>query len=654
MSAENLVALDLETECAVQTCPGLGGHTKCDHALSPWHSRITVVGIYGETIRKVFRDLGDLRSWLAANGSLRFIGHNFKFDLIHLLARDVVIPLESWVGDTQLAAYVLTDKIPDGWLVEYELARKKQTGKHRQAGKHSLKTLAPFHLGVDPFWETDNKDNDEYVLRDAEYTYRLFPVLQSKLQQLSQHDFYSDKQLPWTKLLLRAELRGIQLDLEAMDQMEKEMLEKRDRLKQELDEQWHDGHVAYTEKQIHDLSESYAEMGTKALMKTQMTSEDIQRVNARYHMLFMNARAKVQAGVDYNSPAQMLWLLRDYLGYDCSLLEEKVSEKTGKVTTDGTGAEVLERLANEGKDDVKKFLEYREVNKILTSYFPTYKSLQSEGTLHPIYNPDATVTGRTSSERINLQQVPPSLRRLFSARDGYTFVGYDAAAIEARIICLYTSDHNLYDVVRSGTSIHDKNTHIFFGLGPDVPLSAIKKDYAAQRATTKNVGFALFYNAGARRIRVTFTQGGFPIGEYESKTILKNFRETYAEAHRVANEYVQLFEAGEVIPNILGRPVKIQDASDAYMKGFNRLVQSSASDLNLEAALRTQKEYDANKMDAHVIGFVHDFVLVEAADNIKDEAEKILVKHMTSFNLECDLGPIKLEVEGGQMKRWEK
>jgi DNA polymerase I-like protein with 3'-5' exonuclease and polymerase domains len=624
----NLVALDLETECAVAGCPGYGGSSKCDHALSPWHSRITVVGVYGETIRKVFRDLGDLRSWLSANGSLRFVGHNFKFDLLHLLARDVVIPLESWIGDTQLAAYVLTDKIPDGWLVDYEAKRKQQPGKHRQAGKHSLKTLAPYHLGVDPFWETENKDDDGYVLRDAEYTYNLFPVLERRLIKLDQYNFYINKQLPWTKLLLRAEARGVQLDIETMGKMEAEMLVKRDRLKQELDEQWHDGHVISTELKISEIKQKY---------KTEKGAA--------------SAIARIEPGVDYNSPKQMLWLLKEYLGYDCTLIEEKVSDKTGKVTTEGTGAEVLERLANEGKEDVRKFLDYREVNKILTSYFPTYRELQVGGTLHPIFNPDSTVTGRTSSERPNLQQVPSSISRLFTARPGFKIISYDAAAIEPKIICQYTSDPRLYTIISKGDSIHDYNANVYFELGgPDFSLKRVKAEYPTHRGAAKEVGLSLFYHAGGRRIRTSFAKWGFHISDFEAKSKHKRFKEEFSHAMSVVREFVDLFEAGEVIPNLFGRPIKIQNPEDAYMKGFNRLVQSSASDLNLEAALRTQNECDTLGLDVHYLGTEHDKNIFEARNEHADQAEKILVKHMTGFNLICDLGPIPLEVEGGQME----
>jgi DNA polymerase-1 len=587
--------------------------------------------IYGQEIKKTFTELPALASFInSLDPMVSFVGANFKFDLLHLHVHGVNIDLAKWIGDTQLAAYVLTEKIPDSWLAQYNQERKKHKGQ-REAGKHSLKTLAPYFLGVEPFWEQEEHANEEYVLKDVEYTYRLLPVLLQKLEERNEHSFYEQKQLPWAKLLLRAELRGITLDVPTLEEMEVELTKKSQELQQQLAEQWHEAHVAYTELKIADVKRSY---------KTQKGAEA--------------AIARLEPGVDYSSPKQMLWLLKDFYGYDCSLIESKTSDVTGKVTTEGTGAEVLERLANEGKTDVKRFLEYREVNKILTSYIPAYKALAVVDVLHPIYNPDSTVTGRTSSQRINLQQVPPALRRVFKAREGYSLVNYDAAAIEARIILLYTSDPQLYSIINSGTSIHDYNTHLFFRLGQEVPLTAIKSEYPAHRSTTKNVGFALFYNAGAKRIRITFTQGGFPITEGEARSILNNFRESYSVAHRVANNFVEAFEQGQVLPNLLGRPVFIEEPNDAYMKGFNRLIQGSASDLNLEAARRAQAEYDELGLDAHVISFIHDAIMVEAKDEQAEKARDILVKHMTSFNLECELGPIPLEVEGAITKRWEK
>jgi DNA polymerase I-like protein with 3'-5' exonuclease and polymerase domains len=637
----NILAIDLETVCDVKDCKGFGTVCSEQHPLSPWHSRITVIGVYGEingkTEKQVFRSLDAFRSYLDSTlPMVSLIGHNFKFDLLHLHARGFDIDLAKWAGDSQLAAYVLTDKIPDQWLADYEDKRRQLKGQ-RKAGKHSLKTLAPYWLNVQPFWETEDKDNDEYVLKDVEYTYRLYAILIGELKRRGEYEFYKQKQLPWAKLLLRAEMRGITLDLTALEEMEQELTQKAKALKLELDEQWRSAHYAHRDLAVDEIQTRYHQMAMKAGFECLTASP-------RYTRLCRAAMEKLPNKVDYDSPKQMLWLLRDYYGYDCTSLEGK----------DGTGREILERLANEGKTDVKKFLEWRKINKILTAFLPTYKSLQVGGLIRPIFNPDSTRTGRTSSERPNLQQVPPALRRVFRARQNYAFVGYDASAIEAKLIALYTSDPSLYDVVNSGASLHDVNTKIFFGLGPDVPLEDIKTKYANERATTKNVGFALFYGAGANRIRITFANKGYHLSDYECKEILNRFRETYQSAFEFNTMIVREMEQGAVMPNLLGRPIKIENPEDAYMTAFNTLVQSSASDLNLEAARRTQEEYDTKGIDAHVVGFVHDFVMVEAHDNVRDQAEKILVKHMTGFDLQCELGPIGLTVEGGQMKRWEK
>lgn len=630
-----LVSLDIETVCAVASCPGKGEYKKCDHALSPWHNRITVVGVVSETYSRVFHDLHSLRSAIEEHPEWRFIGHNFKFDYLNCVVHDVKIPMDSWFGCTQLMAYTLTEKVPDSWLADYEAVRKTLGGSHRKAGKHSLKTLAPYFLGVPQFWETDDKDNDEYVLKDAEYVLRLHGILKEKLEERDEFAFYQDRLLPWTKLLVRAELRGIQIDLDALANKEVELAGKQAKLKEELDRQWSHAHQAYREMLINETKAKYAAM--LAAVRAKKGSIAVTTL-ARYKQLEQKAIEKLPTGLSYESPSQMLWLLRNYLGYNVVSLEGE----------EGTGREILERLKEEGKEDVSNYLEWRKTTKLLTAFLPTYKDVQSDGIVHPVFNPSNTRTGRTSSERPNLQQVPPELRRLFRARDGYNLVAYDASAIEARVIALYTEDPILSDVVRSGVSLHDQNTKIFFGF--DEPVSDIKSRYPNERAASKNVGFALFYNAGVNRIRIAFAQKGYHLTEGQCRQILNRFRSSYRTAYEYSKELVQHMELGNIVKNPLGRPLRIENPEDAYMTAFNMLVQSSASDLILEAAHRAQSQYDKLGLDAHCLLFVHDAVVVEASEEHTSQAEEILVKAMTDFpSLD-----IPFEAEGGVSKLWEK
>ena len=633
-------SIDVETRCTVATCPHVGRSLCANkHSLNPWQSEITVIGVVADGVRKVFRGenkISDLRTELQKDVAYRVSGHNFKFDWIHIARHGFAIPLHRWVADSQLAAYVLTTKIPDSWLENYVTQAPAGT---RKAGKHGLKTLAPYFLGVKPYWEAEagSHDNDEYVLKDADYSKMLVSKLESSLKELGQFEFYQ-KQLEYAKLLLQAEWRGIAIDMTMLDKMEGELQQRSLKLEEELDELWRAGHQAYRSSEKAKLSERYEQMAAKANKPFTYGS--------RYWQLYENARSKLPSELSYTSPTQMTWLLRDYLGYDIQNLEGK----------DSTEAEVLERLAHQGHKDVATFLEWREVNKILTTYIPTYKELavydedDKVFVIHPTYNPDVTRTGRTSSERPNMQNVPKALRPLFGARKGYKLVGFDMAAIEARLIALYSEDPKLYEIIKEDISIHDNNTKVFFELGDDVSYKDVKTKYEPQRAATKNTGFALFYHAGANRIRIAFAQKGFHFTLAQCKQIHKRFLTEYATAMQYAKEVVNAMEQGEVLNNLLGRPLSIENAEDAYMKAFNKLIQSSASDLLLESALRFKKGYDS----VFPLLFVHDYVGFEVPDGDDADSASRLERCMTDYGLKNGLGPMPLSVEGGISQRWEK
>jgi DNA polymerase I-like protein with 3'-5' exonuclease and polymerase domains len=584
----------------------------------------------------VFRDLGSLNEWLVNNPNTTFVGANFKFDLLHLHANGIHINLDKWVGDTNLMAYVLSEKISDQWLAEYSAKKPKSV---RPGSKHSLKTLAPYFLNVEPYWEALGHDSDEYVLKDAEYTLALHAVLEAKLKERGEYDFYKNKLLPWTKMLLTAEMNGLELDIEALNKKELALKEAGKELRRALDDVWAPAHQAYSQLKRDEITRRYEAMALKA-GKTL-------NISPRYKSLLEAALAKAPNKLEYDSPKQMAWLLRDYHGYDI----------TGLDGDETTGREVLERLADSGHTDVKTYLQLRKTSKLLTAFLPTLRELSEtrsskRATVHPIYNVTSTKTGRTSSERPNAQQVPPELRPLFKARDTYSIIGYDAAAIEARLIAAYTEDPTLYEIISSGVSLHDYNTVQFLGLECDP--SEVKTQHPNERSGTKNVGFALFYNAGPNRIRIAYAQKGIHLSFSESKAIHERFKSAYSVAYDYSHSVVKHLESGGKVENLLGRPLIVENAEDAYMQGFNKLIQSSASDLNLHCAWLAWQAMLAKGIDATPVLFVHDYVGFEVADRDVPEANRIIKEQLTQFQLPTQHGTIRLEVEGGVSKCWEK
>ncbi|MES2089207.1 MAG: hypothetical protein V4532_04390, partial [Pseudomonadota bacterium] len=102
-------------------------------------------------------------------------------------------------------------------------------------------------------------------------------------------------------------------------------------------------------------------------MQAQVVERQLAEVEAKYKNMKNqkiaarnkpNAIARIPTKINFASPAQVKWLLQDYLQLDITNFEG--DETTGKG--------VLEKLSSEGHKDVANFLEYRKVNKILTAF----------------------------------------------------------------------------------------------------------------------------------------------------------------------------------------------------------------------------------------------------------------------------------------------
>ncbi len=637
-----LVSLDIETEC------GVGCVDKCDHALDEHRNRITVVGVYyeheGKSVANIYRSVDSLRDGLRDLGNFSFVAHNGKFDLKTLAAKGFDLS-DKWSADTLLMASTLTTKVSEEYLRWYATERKRLNallpkGKgHREGSLHSLKTLAPFFLGVAPFWETpESHDNDEYVLLDCEYTYKLYFKLKEMLDAEGGYEFYQEKLLPWTGMLLMAERRGIHLDMAALDEAANEAAKQAAEAKRQLDEMWAPAFGAYAALERKELGAKYSVLYEKAAGK----AKDKVKCKLRYDSLLEDAAKKIGT-FNLDSPTQMTWLLRDFLKLD-------ITDFDGDETT---GKTVLERLAGSGRADISAFLKYRKGTKLSTAFVPSYKALQVDNTIHCSFNAAGTRTGRLSCAGPNLQQVERDLKRIFIARPGHLMCTYDMSAIEPRLVAYYSHDLNLYDILSQGKDFHNYNTSIFFGVDLDTPN--FKTKYKKEREVGKEVALALMYGAGVKRLMESAQKRGFIWSMKEARYKLDRFKEFYEGVYKFKNEIIDpALSAGETITNILGRPLRFDDPTEVYMKGFNKLIQGGASDLVLHSGLKAKDQAASMGIDAHILVFEHDAIISEVAESQAPQWEKLLVASMTNYTLTTPLGPIALTAEGSIAKCWTK
>lgn len=655
-----LVSLDLETECAVEGCTD----GQCQHALIPHLSRITVIGVWSPEYKKVFRQLGPvpaalrLTQWLVecpieVDG---FVGHNLKFDIKQLCYHEPLFKkiffdeeegTDGWAHDTSLMEVASYEKVSADYLDWYETKRKElnksRKGKsHREAGQHSLKTLAPYFLQVPPFWEPEIHDDDTYVLKDAEYCYRLYEFLLPKLKQQGTYEFYETKLMPWSKMLLEAEMRGISLDMEKVNQGAETSLRKAEEVKKQLDEEWKDAYAAYLEIQDAELWRNYQEKAQAQRIKMKAPSEDkCIKLNARYQTLYEKAAAKLDTKINLGSPAQLKWLLKDYLKLD-------IRDYEGN---EGTDRAVLHKLAQTGRKDIELLLEHRKQMKLATAFYPSYQEIQDNGIIRCSFNPTGTVTGRLSSNGPNLQQVPGDLHSLFIARPGYNLITRDLSSIEPRLIAFFTEDPFLCDLMIRGGDFHSNNAKIMLAL--DCDEAEIKERFPKERKIAKTAGLALFYGARTNRIRNTALQAGYDWSQGMCKEIYENFREAYRTAFEYKEELDKL-AVHSPIESLFGRKRYFEDPEEIFMAAFNSKVQASASDLLVESGYRAKTRFTAEGLDARPLLFVHDELIVEASEEHTKRAERIVEEELTSWKLETPYGLIPMACEGKTGRAWEK
>jgi len=644
-----VVSLDIETKCNVKDCIG----KSCRHGLSPFTSDFMSAAIYTKLPKEyqvVFHSLAELKNWINEHPATNYLGQNFKFDINYLFHKDVEIPLDRWVHDTQGMAAAALIKVPKEYQEAYE-ARRMEINKlpdtkqtiRQERGRYGLKLMAPYFLGIDAYWERLGHESDEYVIKDAKYTYELAEFFLKHLQETGTYQFYSEYLMPWSKTLTLVERTGITLDMQELKSQTLDAKSGLEYAETALKVTWAEGLKAFKSKQIKERQEERDEyykikLAEDLAKRGNLDAKKLAKRKAYYANLKVKALAKPVDEFNFSSPAHMTWLLRDYFSYD--IVNTKGDESTG--------VEVLERLS-EQDDNIKQYLAYRKHNKAVTAFYDKYAKMHHNGVIYCNFNQHGTRTGRTSSSHPNMQQVPENMHKLFVARPGHLLACYDMTAIETMLIAYFTQDPILLNIIFEGHDFHGSNAKIYF---PEINChpNEVKEKYPKERAFAKKLGYALFYGAGKGRIMLESIAAGYNWSEIRCKEIADNFRcqyQTVMDFKRQLDERVKY----EPISNPFGRKHFFEDLSDVYMKNFNTLVQGTASDLVQNSAhkIQTSKEFTAQ-----VLLFVHDELVIEFSEEQRELAEKWIPFYMTDYNFDTPRGRLPLKVEGGVAKYWKK
>ena len=317
--------------------------------------------------------------------------------------------------------------------------------------------------------------------------------------------------------------------------------------------------------------------------------------------------AAAGASVNLNSPKQLGALLFEKLG-----LPVLKKTKTGA----STDAEVLDQLAEMGHEVPKLLLEYREVQKLKSTYVDVLPAEVHPVThrIHTSYHQTGAATGRLSSNDPNLQNIPvrsprgEAIRRGFIPRDGWRFVVADYSQIELRLLAHFSEDESFIEAFRAGRDIHRETAALIFAI-PEAQVSS------EQRARAKTINFGTIYGQGpfALSKQLNITQD-------EAKAFIEKYFAQFPGVRGYLDRMVNFAREHGYVETLSGRRRFIPELKDKSfnIRSFgervatNTPLQGSAADLIKRGMILLHAALRERKHQARLLLQVHDELVLEA------------------------------------------
>jgi len=470
------------------------------------------------------------------------------------------------------------------------------------ANGQGMDELSQLNLGITPisydqvtgtgvkrlrFDEVEIDKATAYAAEDADITLRLYETLKPRVAAEKLVSLYETIERPLIPVIARMEATGIKVDV----------------------------------KKLSGLSSGFA---------TKIAALELE--------------IKQLAGVDFNvaSPKQLGEVLFERMG----LPGGKKSAKTGAY---GTGADVLEELAEAGHVIAEKVVAHRGLCKLKNTYCDTLPAQinPKTGRVHTSFAMAIASTGRLSSSDPNLQNIPirteegRKIREAFVADSGNVLLSADYSQIELRLLAHMADIPVLKDAFRNGDDIHAITASKVFG----VPLADMTGEL---RRRAKAVNFGIIYGISAHGLSVQLG-----IGRAEAAEIIQSYFATYPGIRDFMESCKEFARTHGYVETLFKRRCHVPMINDkngarrqfAERAAINAPLQGTAADIIKRAMIAVDKKLEPS---VQMLLQVHDELIFELPEQaVADWAPKIKSIMEGAANLS-----VPLTVETGAGKHW--
>ncbi len=469
---------------------------------------------------------------------------------------------------------------------------------------HGMDELSRLHLGHSPisydevtgtgrnrisFAEVPIERATAYAAEDADVTLRLWQTLHPRLRMAHALALYEQMERRLIPILLDMECAGVKVDADDLRRMSVDFEQR----------------MAVMERDCHRL-----------------------------------------AGFEFNvgSPKQLGEVLFDKMG-----LPGGKRMKTGAW---GTDFSVLQTLADQGHDLAARILEWRQLQKLKSTYADALVGQinPATGRVHTSFAMAIASTGRLSSTDPNLQNIPirteegSRIRHAFIAEPGFLLVSADYSQIELRLLAHVADIPALRESFERGEDIHARTASEVFG----IPMQGMDP---MTRRRAKAINFGIIYGISgfglARQLGTTPGEARGYIDAYFARYPgIRTYMDRTKEQARINGYVTSPFGRRCWIPGIADK----NPARRAYgeRQAINAPLQGGAADIIKRAMVHLPKALKDAGLTARLVLQVHDELLFEAP-----EAEATALSALTKQVMESAATlSVPLVVETGTGRTW--
>ena len=304
---------------------------------------------------------------------------------------------------------------------------------------------------------------------------------------------------------------------------------------------------------------------------------------------------------------------------------------------------------------IGKILEFRAVKKLLSTYIDPFPAMVDPrtGKVHTTFTQALTATGRLSSVRPNLQNIPIRTERGMKIREAFVpsdpagwIVSADYSQIELRLMAHLSGDPHLVAGFAHGADVHRATAARIFHVEPEAVT-------AEQRRHAKVANFGIIYGISAfglsQRMGISRTEARDFIAEY-----FRNYPgvKAYMDgviAHAREKGYVEtLFGRKRFLPDITSKNPTARGLAER--NAINAPIQGGAADIIKLAMIAVFRRFAQEGLRSKMVLQVHDELVFDVVDEERDRVMDIVKQEMEGV---CTLA-VPLIVECNYGKNWRE